>query len=44
MMQGISGATGVSGNAQVQFDPFVMNQQQRDWYIQLFNTMVIESG
>ena len=28
MMQGISGAPGVSGNAQAPFDPFVMNQQQ----------------
>ncbi|CBK21175.2 uncharacterized protein [Blastocystis hominis] len=39
MMQGISGAPGVSGNAQAPFDPFVMNQQQKDWYVQLFNTM-----
>lgn len=44
MMQGISGAPGVSGNAQAPFDPFVMNQQQKDWYVQLFNTMVRESG
>ena len=42
MMQGVPGVAGVSVNAQMQYDPFVINQQQKDWYTQLFHTMVRE--